>query len=176
MQTLIRDLLEFSRCGHYGPELMPTDSGAVVEAALKNLHAVIAQSGAQVTCDCLPLVLADASQLLQVFQNLIGNAIKFRGQETPKIHICAEPRGNEWLFSVRDNGVGIDPQHAEEIFIIFKRLHTRAEYPGTGIGLSICKKIVERHGGRIWVVPHSGPGSTFQFTLLAPPVSPAEDL
>ncbi len=174
MQTLIRDLLEFSRTGRYGPELVPTETERVLENALKNLHAAIAENDAQITWGALPLVKADASQLLQVFQNLIGNAIKFHGKDAPRIHICAEPRGNEWLFSVRDNGIGIDPQHAEEIFIIFKRLHTRAEYAGNGIGLSICKKIVEQHGGRIWVEPHAGPGSTFQFSLPASPVSRAE--
>jgi chemotaxis family two-component system sensor kinase Cph1 len=111
--------------------------------------------------------VADGAQLLQVFQNLIGNAIKFRGVKAPAIHIEASQRDREWLFSVTDNGIGIAPEHAETVFIIFKRLHTRAEYPGSGIGLAICKKIIERQGGRIWVESQPGQGSTFHFTLPA---------
>jgi len=109
--------------------------------------------------------MADSSQLVQVFQNLIGNAIKFRGSETPSIQVNAEGTANEWIFSVTDNGIGIAPEQAENVFVIFRRLHTRAEYPGNGIGLSVCKKIVERHGGRIWLKSEPGRGSNFQFTL-----------
>jgi signal transduction histidine kinase len=109
--------------------------------------------------------MADERQLVQVLQNLISNAIKFRADAPPRIHVSAEEREDEWEFAVRDNGIGIDPSHADRIFEIFKRLHTRAEYPGTGIGLAICKKTVERHGGRIWVESQPGQGSTFRFTL-----------
>jgi light-regulated signal transduction histidine kinase (bacteriophytochrome) len=118
-----------------------------------------------VTSAPLPTVLADEGQLVQLFQNLIGNAIKFCGAEKPLIQVRGEPDGTAWTFSVRDNGIGIDPQFAERIFVIFQRLHSREEYPGTGIGLALCKKIVERHGGRIWVESQPGQGATFCFTL-----------
>jgi chemotaxis family two-component system sensor kinase Cph1 len=118
-----------------------------------------------VTHDSLPTVMADDLQLGQLFQNLIGNAIKFHGEEPPRVHVSARPGGNGWIFSVRDNGIGIAPEYAERIFIIFQRFHSREEYPGTGIGLAVCKKIVERHGGRIWVESELGKGATFYFTL-----------
>jgi chemotaxis family two-component system sensor kinase Cph1 len=123
------------------------------------------EAGAKVTRDPLPTVMADDIQLGQLFQNLIANAMKFRGEEPPRIHVSAKQNGDEWLFSVRDNGIGIDPTLTDRIFIMFQRLHGMKEYPGTGIGLAICKKIVERHGGRIWVESEIGEGTTFYFTM-----------
>ena len=167
MQSLIADLLAFSRVGSRGGAFEPTDLGAVFRRALANLEAAVEESGAEVTADPLPTVRGDAVQLGQLFQNLVGNAVKFRGQAPPKVHVSAARQGAEWRISVRDNGIGIEPEYAERIFVIFQRLHGRAEYPGTGIGLAICKKIVERHGGRIWVESAAGQGSTFHFTLPA---------
>ncbi len=166
LQALIHDLLEFSRVGRNGPNWQLIDCNLTVAQAIANLGAAIQENGAVVTLGPLPALMADGSQLMQLFQNLIGNAVKFRGAETPAIHISAEKKkSTEWLFSVTDNGIGIAPEHAEMIFIIFKRLHGRTEYPGNGIGLSICKKIVEFHGGRIWAVSQPGHGTSFQFTL-----------
>ena len=165
MQTLIQDLLAFSRIGKQGCERVETDCNAVVENAVKNLTAAIQESGAHIEYQGLPAVMGDATQLTQLFQNLIANAIKFRGSEPPMIRIRAEKQSHEWTFAFADNGIGIAPDHGEVIFVIFKRLHTRTEYPGSGIGLAICKKIVERHGGRIWVESKVGSGSTFKFTL-----------
>jgi len=125
----------------------------------------IEQSGAVVTRDSLPVVMGDDIQLVQLFQNLIGNSIKFCGDRVPRIHISADAQGNEWDFSIRDNGIGIAPEYFERIFSLFQRLHNRKEYPGTGIGLAICKKVVERHGGRIWLESEPGTGSTFYFTI-----------
>ncbi|MBZ5657392.1 MAG: response regulator [Acidobacteriia bacterium] len=167
MQVLVQDLLTFSRIGRQAADLQNTDCNAVLETAVKNLRAAVDESGVRVRHDVLPTVMADGSQLLQVFQNLIGNAIKFRGPEPPAIHVSASKQGREWVFSVADNGIGIAPEDAEIVFVIFKRLHTRAEYPGSGIGLAICKKIIERQGGRIWVESQPGRGSTFKFTLPA---------
>jgi light-regulated signal transduction histidine kinase (bacteriophytochrome) len=121
-----------------------------------------------VTSDALPRVLADAPQLTQLFQNLLGNAMKFHGAEAPRIHVSAETRDHVWVFTVRDNGIGLDTQYADRIFMMFQRLHNKTEYPGTGIGLAICKKIVDRHGGRIWVESKPGQGCTFGFTLPRP--------
>jgi PAS domain S-box-containing protein len=169
MKILIDDLLTLSRVGRGDKELVPTDSASVVEQTLKTLRHVITQSKALVTCDPLPVVLADAVQLEQLFQNLINNALKFCGQASPQVHVSAQPLSDiEWRFSVQDNGIGIDPQFKERIFVIFQRLHLRTEYPGTGIGLAICKKIVERHGGHIWVESQIGKGSIFYFTLRRP--------
>jgi PAS domain S-box-containing protein len=171
MQQLINDLLAYSRVRTKGREFEPTDCTRIVEDVLINLGPAIEESGAVITYDLLPTLVADTSQLVQLFQNLIANAIKFRGQAPPQIHIGAERRGTgeagraEWLFSVRDNGIGIEPEYVERIFLIFQRLHSRAEYPGTGIGLAICKRIVERHGGQIWVESSPGHGSTFLFTI-----------
>lgn len=165
MQTLINDLLAYSRVTAQGKVFERVDCNGLLEEVLSNLRVADEQNRAVVTHDPLPTVMADRGQLGQLFQNLIGNAIKFRGEEPPQIHVSAEQRTGEWLFSVRDNGIGVGPEYAERIFVIFQRLHNREEYPGTGIGLAICKKIVERHGGRIWVVSHTGQGATFHFTL-----------
>jgi len=193
MQTLINDLLAYSRVGTRGKPFEPTDCEAILDRVLVNLQVAIEESSAVVTHDGLPTVMADGSQLVQLFQNLIDNGIKFRSEEPPRVHISAKhlplPQaggavlpvpsgaegnkveggrgggGSEWVFSVRDNGIGIDPEFFERIFVIFQRLHGREEYPGTGIGLAICKKIVGRHGGDIWVESQPGEGSTFFFTM-----------
>ncbi|MFQ5956632.1 MAG: ATP-binding protein [Candidatus Brocadiales bacterium] len=165
MHRLIQDLLQYSRVSTKGKPFKPTDSSDVMEQAVENLQTAIEESGAVVTHDSLPSVMTDASQLSRVFQNLIGNAIKFHSDRKPKAHVSAVDKGKEWQFSVRDNGIGIDPQYFERIFAIFQRLHTKEEYSGTGIGLAVCKRIVGRHGGRIWVESELGKGSTFYFTL-----------
>ncbi len=165
MKVLIDDLLEYSRMGTQDKPLEPTDSSAVLARALDNLKAAVRESSAVVTRDALPTVVADASQFVQLLQNLIGNAIKFHGQGPPRVHVSAQREGDEWVFSVRDNGIGMDLKFADRIFIIFQRLHSGAEYLGTGMGLAICKKIVERHGGRTWVESEPGQGSTFYFTI-----------
>lgn len=165
MQVLINDLLAFSRVSTRGKPFEETDTEILVEQTLNNLMIQIEESGAVVTRDPLPVVKADATQLSQVFQNLISNAIKFHGTEPPRVHVTAVQSGEEWLFAVKDNGIGIEPRHFDRIFVIFQRLHSKAEYPGTGIGLAICKKIIERHGGRIWVESEAGEGSTFFFTI-----------
>jgi len=167
MQGLINDLLAYSRIGTSGSRRELTDCAGVLGRVLTDLKVAIEESGAVVTHGTLPEVMGDAAQLRQVFQNLITNAIKFRGQEPPRIHVSCERSGDEWLFSVRDNAIGIDPQYADRIFVIFRRLHSKAEYPGTGIGLAICRRVVERHGGHIWVESEPGTGSTFFFTLPA---------
>jgi signal transduction histidine kinase len=165
MQVLLNDLLAYSRVGTRGKELVPTESEAALKAALTNLMKSIEETGATVTHDPLPAVMADETQLCQVFQNLVGNALKFHGSEPLRIHVSAQPEDGRWRFSVRDNGIGIDPQNAERIFVIFQRLHRGPQYPGTGLGLAISKRIVERHGGRIWVESELGKGATFYFTL-----------
>ena len=167
MQTLINDLLAFSRVSTRGNPFEPTDSEAVLEQTLTGLRMAVEESGALITHDPLPVVMADASQLAQVFQNLISNAIKFHGDDPPKVHISAERQRDDWVFSVKDNGIGIEPQYFDRIFVIFQRLHGRTEYPGTGIGLAVSKRIVERHGGRIWLESEPGKGSTFYFTVPA---------
>jgi PAS domain S-box-containing protein len=165
METLIDDLLAYSRVSTQARPPAQTDSGAVLENVLANLALAISESGAVVTHDPLPLVEADSTQLAQVLQNLIANAIKFHARANPAIHIGVESTPGMWTFSVADNGIGIEPQYFDRIFQVFQRLHTRNEYQGTGIGLAICKKIVERHGGRIWIESRPGHGSTFRFTL-----------
>jgi PAS domain S-box-containing protein len=164
MQALIDDLLVYSRVSARGTPLVPTNCNEVFRQAVANLGPRIAESGAAVTSDDLPTVEADPVQLLQLFQNLVGNAVKFC-EGRPVVHVAAERRGGEWRFGVRDNGIGIAPEHSERIFQIFQRLHTRTAYSGTGIGLAVCKKVVERHGGRIAVAPAPGGGSEFSFTL-----------
>jgi len=165
MQVLLHDLLEYSRVGTRGKPFTWVDCKEVVEQTIANLKIAIEESGASVTYDTLPAVMGDEGQLVQLFQNLIGNAIKFHREEPPCVHISAQRKQNVVAFSAKDNGIGIDPQYRQVIFEIFRRLHTREEYPGTGMGLSICKKIVERHGGHIWVQSQLGQGSTFHFTI-----------
>ena len=165
MQQLIQDLLSYSRLTIRGKELQFTETGAACNAALENLRESIKNANAEVNVGPLPAVLADATQLAQLFQNLIGNAIKYRNRRRPEIGVDARCNGNEWVFSVQDNGIGIEPQYFERIFQMFQRLHTRKDYSGTGIGLAICRKIVERHGGKIWVESQPGQGSTFLFTI-----------
>jgi signal transduction histidine kinase len=166
MQALIGGLLEFSRVGRVDEPLGPVDTGAALDQALLNLRAAIEETRAVVTRGPLPTLTGNPGRLAQVFQNLIGNALKFRrSDEAPVVHVSAVPQRREWAFAVSDNGIGIDAQYLERIFVIFQRLHTRAEYPGTGIGLSICKKVIERHGGRIWVESRLGAGATFHFTI-----------
>lgn len=165
MQTLIEDLLAFSRVGRPGIKLQVADCNEAVAAACKNLENAIHETSAEVQYDRLPAVVADWRLLVQLFQNLIGNAIKFHGKEPPRIRISAEKQTREWTFAVVDNGIGIPAEHLQGIFGIFKRLHTHEEYPGSGIGLSICKKIIEQHGGKMWVESAAGQGATFKFVL-----------
>ena len=169
MQALIQDLLKLSRVGKSEIEPRTTGCVAVVEQALRNLQAMVDDSHAVVSWNGLPVVMADPSQLTQVFQNLIGNAIKFHGPDTPLIEISAERRGAEWVISVSDNGIGIPGESWQDIFVVFRRLHTRDEYAGNGIGLAICKKIIERHGGTLWIEAQATPGCCFRFTLPAEP-------
>jgi PAS domain S-box-containing protein len=165
MKTLIADLLAYSRVGTRGKEFSLVECEAVLTDVLRNLKILINDSKAKITHDPLPRVIADDGQLASLFQNLIGNAIKFRGENPPEIHIGLKQEGGNWVFSIKDNGIGIDPQYFDRVFIIFQRLHTRKKYSGTGIGLAISKRIVERHGGRIWIESQPGSGSTFYFTI-----------
>ena len=167
MKQLIEDLLAYSRVGTKGQDFRPVQAEAALSRALFNLKTAIEEAGAAVTYDTLPELPADELQLAQLFQNLIGNALKFRSASVPRIHVFLQDEGQEWHFQVRDNGIGIEPQYFERIFMVFQRLHNKGEYPGTGIGLAICKKVVERHGGRIWVDSKPGEGADFQFTLPA---------
>jgi len=165
MQRLITDLLTYSRVGRLELALDPTDMNLLLKQVQSDLGLMIKESHALITSDSLPTVMVIPSQISNLLQNLIGNSIKFRREEPPQIHVGVEQIGNEWQFSVRDNGIGIEDEYAERIFIIFQRLHTRTEYSGTGIGLAICKKIVERHGGSICMQSQFGKGTTFYFTL-----------
>lgn len=171
MRDLIDDLLMLSRVDAATVNLVPTDSAAVLEQVRANLAHSIEESGARLIHEGLPIVNASPRMLVQLFQNLVSNAIKFRGDSAPVVQVTAKSYGGQWIFSVTDQGIGIEPQHFDRIFRLFQRLHTRDEYAGTGIGLAICQKIVERHGGRIWVESSSGHGSTFFFTIPAIPSS-----
>jgi signal transduction histidine kinase len=165
MQTLVKDLLAYSRVGREASERQQTDCNLVLQSVIANLHPLIQESGARVIYANLPTLMANRSELLQLFQNLIGNAIKFRSSAPPEIRISAEDKTGEWIMSVADNGIGIAPEHAETVFVIFRRLHTHEEYPGSGIGLAICKRIVEEQGGHIWVESQPGKGAKFNFIL-----------
>lgn len=165
MRTLINDLLAYARAGTKTDIFKLTRCDDIVKHAISNLQIEIDEKGAIVTYDHLPDIFTDETQMTQLFQNLIGNGIKFCKDETPRINISAKQKDNDWIFSVRDNGIGIDKKDAERIFDIFQRLHSSSQYQGTGIGLAICKKIVERHGGKIWVTSESGKGSTFSFSI-----------
>lgn len=167
MQTLIQDLLAYARVDTRARPLEPTDCERVLDTAMANLKLAITEGHAKIQHERLPTVMADPGQLTQVFQNLIGNGIKFHGSAPVKIDVGAERKNGEWIFHVKDNGIGIDPKNFSRIFVLFQRLHTRKEYPGTGMGLAICKKIVERHGGRIWAESKIGEGTTFFFTIPA---------
>jgi len=167
MQALIQDLLAFSRVGRLPRERQTIDCGSVIDEVAKNLLTSISECGAVLNYGKLPLISADRLQMVQLFQNLISNAIKFRGENTPVISISAEKQRQDWIFAVADNGIGVAAEHRERIFEIFQRLHSRQKYPGNGMGLSICKKIVEQHGGRIWVESENRQGSTFKFVLPA---------
>ena len=165
MKQLIEDLLAYSRVGTRGKEFKPVAVEAALRRAINNLRTAIEESGASITYDALPTVEADDVQLAQLFQNLMGNALKFRSASVPRLHISAKEDEAEWEFAVQDNGIGIEPQYFDRIFMVFQQLHTKGEFPGTGIGLAICKKVAERHGGRIWVSSQLGEGSRFHFTL-----------
>ena len=165
LQILIKDLLEYSQIETKAKNITPTDCSFIVEEAMSNLKTAMDESNAVVTYNKLPTIMSDPQQIISLFQNLIDNAIKFRSNKAPRVRISADRKGNEWLFSIRDNGIGIDPENFEKIFVMFQRLHGSADFPGTGIGLSICKKIIERHGGRIWVESEPGKGATFFFVI-----------
>ncbi len=176
MQQLIRDLLSYARIGAADADMEQVDTGALVDQVIADLSQALGESGATVTRGDLPVVLANASQLRQVFQNVIANAIKFQRDEPLRVEVTAHRTGvagtaggrdaaDEWRFDISDNGIGVASEYAERIFVIFQRLHRREDYPGSGIGLAICKRIVERHGGRIWVESSPGQGATFSFTL-----------
>jgi PAS domain S-box-containing protein len=167
MHRLIDDLLAYARLGSRAAEFVPADCEAIFAEAVSNLGSAMEENGATVTHDPLPTVMADRDRLSRLFQNLLSNAIKFRAANPPVVHVSTRRNGNEWLFSVRDNGIGIDPAQFERVFLIFQRLHGKSEYSGTGVGLAICRKIVEHHGGKIWVESQPGKGSTFYFTLPA---------
>jgi light-regulated signal transduction histidine kinase (bacteriophytochrome) len=167
MQALIDGLLIYSRAGTADYVHEPVDCSKVLHETLTAIHTTLRETGATINAGPLPTVQGDATQLSQLFQNLVSNAIKFAGEEPPVIQISAEREDGAWHFIVADNGIGIDPEHAERIFAVFQRLHGRGEYPGSGVGLAICKRIVERHHGRIWVDSSPGEGSTFHFTIPA---------
>jgi light-regulated signal transduction histidine kinase (bacteriophytochrome) len=164
MKTLVSDLLDYSRVETQGNPLEPTDANKACDEAIGNLAVAIDECDATITHDPLPTIIADCAQLVRLFQNLISNAIKYHGPQPPVIHISAEEQRDDWIIRVRDNGIGIDPKFHQRIFVIFQRLHGRDAYTGTGIGLAVCKRIVERAGGKIWVESTEGAGSDFCFT------------
>jgi PAS domain S-box-containing protein len=166
LDRMITDLLDYSRIQRRKPADGKVDLFSAWFAAVDNLYAMVEESGTHITHDELPVISGDESQLIRLWQNLLSNAIKFRGDRRPEIHIGVREQSDHFLFSVRDNGIGIPPQFAERIFQVFQRLHTRRDYPGSGIGLAVCRKIVERHGGRIWMESQPGRGTTFYFTLV----------
>jgi light-regulated signal transduction histidine kinase (bacteriophytochrome) len=164
MQELIKDLLAYSRVTSHHEDFIEIDFEELIEEVLFDLEIIIEENKAIITLDPLPIIYSDRLQMRQLFQNLIGNAIKYN-DKTPLIHISVKKEDADWIFGVSDNGIGIKSEHYERIFQVFKRLHTKEEYDGTGIGLAICQKIVERHGGRIWIESELGKGSTFYFTI-----------
>jgi light-regulated signal transduction histidine kinase (bacteriophytochrome) len=165
MQNLIQDLLAYSRVDAEAGRFEPTDFREVFDHAVAALERTLADAGAEVTCGELPTVLGERSQLVRLLQNLIDNGIKYHGERTPRVHVAAVKNGGEWVFSVQDNGIGIAPKHKERIFDIFHRLHTQQAYAGTGIGLAVCRRVVHRHGGELWVESKPGEGSVFYFTI-----------
>ena len=165
MKILIQDLLSFAKAGTTVANFRPVEADMLLEQALSNLEVAIEESEARITSDPLPEVVADGSLLVDVFQNLIGNAIKFHRDKPPRVHVSAKEQDSSWVFSVRDNGIGIDPGHSQRIFQIFERLHASDQYPGTGVGLAIAQKVVERHGGSIWFESQIGAGTTFYFSI-----------
>jgi signal transduction histidine kinase len=165
IQKLIEDLLSYTRLGAQSKSIQKVDLAEIFQGALSNLKLAVSESGAEVACDPLPVVDADPTHMALLFQNLIGNAVKFHGKDKPKVHVSVRRERDHWVLGVEDNGIGIDPQYFERIFVVFQRLHARHEYPGTGIGLALCKKIIEQHNGRIWVESEVGKGSTFYFTI-----------
>jgi signal transduction histidine kinase len=169
MSRLISDLLAYARVGTQGEAFKEWDCNMVLRQVLENLQTLIRESGAVVDSEPLPTVMGDLTQLTQLFQNLVGNAMKFRDERSPVVHVGARQLDKEWEFSIRDNGIGIDPGQSDRLFMMFQRLHDHSKYPGTGIGLATCRKIVERHGGRIWVQSRPGEGSTFFFTIRREP-------
>jgi light-regulated signal transduction histidine kinase (bacteriophytochrome) len=172
MKLLIKDILDYSRVETQGDEFRPTDMDTVVRTVIKDLARSIEEAGANISYDPQPTIRADHTQMVQLLENLIGNAIKFRSERTPAIHVSALRAGHFWQFSVKDNGIGLDLKYKARIFEMFQRLHTRDEYKGTGIGLAICKRIVERHGGQIWVESELGKGTRFYFTI---PMGPSDE-
>jgi PAS domain S-box-containing protein len=168
MQTMIRELLAYSRVDPRARPFKPVALGRAVDDALELLASSVADSGAEITCDDLPVVIGDGAQIAQLFQNLLSNSIMYHGDNQPRIGIWAESSSTEWIVSVKDNGIGIDREHHDKIFDVFHRLHSEREYPGTGIGLSVCRRIVQRHGGRIWIDPETAEGTVVRFALPLP--------
>lgn len=173
LQMLVRDLLEYARVDSPAHRFERVPMREVFDQAVLLLDASVREAGAEVSCGELPTVMGARSQLVQLLRNLIGNGLKYRGADAPRIHVCAERKGNEWTFAVSDNGIGIAPRHRERIFEMFQRLHDQGEFPGTGIGLAVCRRVVQQHGGRIWVEAEPGKGSVFYFTIPEEKAGPA---